>query len=1090
MSSPRVLVVEDNPVTRKMMRFALETEKYDVVEAGDGRTALALTAEKPPDLVVQDYVLPDMDGVRLIESLRKRPGGEEIPVLMVTGMVSHLDELRSHVSGPTTILPKPLEPSRLLEVVRSYLAAPRPTVGRGRKVLVIDDEVVGRKLAAMRLKEAGFDVDTAGSGEEGLQRLKEQRPDIVLSDVLMPGIDGYQLCQDVRQDPELEGVHVVLLSSAFLEPGDHELAREVGATALLPRTPDLHEAISSLTDILSRKDPPPPTAGGKATAALHAERVQSQLEKQVARNESLLRQGAIQAAALSVIRGLALALASPHDVPNILGDVLVHCLDAAGLSTGLLYVSQPGGGFRLQAQSGIPSSGRDAAADAFGRPDVLQKVLEAGEPVAYQTTLPSLDAPHREFLGAFGKDSALFVPFLVGSEPVGVLVLAADSQDLSDPVWEGFARTLGVQFGQTIALGRFLAQGAASETKYRTLMQQANDAILILDSHRKVVEANHEAERLLGRPREEIVGHPYEDFMVPLGSRDLLRPGDEPAAPAKLRMVQRRIVRGSGEEVPVEVSGSIVWGAEGGPTVLAILRDITERVRAEEALRQSAEQYRSLFEGNPHPMWVYDPVSLAFLAVNQAAVRQYGYSVEEFLGRTIADIRPEEELPNLMASLGKGLASDGVWRHKRKDGTFLEADISASPIVFRGRQARLVLATDVTEKQRLEAQLLHSQKMEAVGRLAGGVAHDFNNLLGVITGYSELLRGNLEEGHPGIRRLEQIEKAAYRAAALTKQLLAFSRKEVIQPRIVDMNAIVQDLEKMLERLIGEDVELAISLGDEVGKIRADEGQVEQVIANLVVNARDAMPRGGRLILETRNTYFDEIYARSHAEVAPGAYVMLAVSDTGHGMDAQTLSRIFEPFFTTKEAGKGTGLGLATVFGIVKQSRGHITVYSELGHGTTFKVYFPTVEDEWSAKPEEGVPLPLEKATETVLLVEDADPLREMIKEVLEDAGYSVVEHADPESALADLPGRGGEIHLILTDIVMPKMSGPELAARVQAQRPGIRTLFMSGYSNEAVTRNGVLEEGTQFLQKPFTSDALLRKVRATLEAPPAEPQKG
>jgi len=294
---------------------------------------------------------------------------------------------------------------------------------------------------------------------------------------------------------------------------------------------------------------------------------------------------------------------------------------------------------------------------------------------------------------------------------------------------------------------------------------------------------------------------------------------------------------------------------------------------------------------------------------------------------------------------------------------------------------------------------------------------------------------------------------------------------------------------MLERLIGEDVELAMSLGEEVGKIRADQGQIEQVVANLVVNARDAMPRGGRLIIETRNTYFDEAYARGHAEVSPGAYVMLAVSDTGHGMDAQTLSRIFEPFFTTKEAGKGTGLGLATVFGIVKQSRGHINVYSELGHGTTFKVYLPTIEDEWSARPEEGVPLPLTKATETVLLVEDADPLREMIKEVLESAGYLVIEAADPEQALTALGGHSEEISLILTDIVMPKMSGPELAARIQARRPGIRTLFMSGYSNEAVTRNGVLEEGTQFLQKPFTSDALLRKVRATLDAPPTEAPK-
>jgi two-component system cell cycle sensor histidine kinase/response regulator CckA len=508
-----------------------------------------------------------------------------------------------------------------------------------------------------------------------------------------------------------------------------------------------------------------------------------------------------------------------------------------------------------------------------------------------------------------------------------------------------------------------------------------------------------------------------------------------------------------------------------------MLDQIQER---DQALQESEEQYRLLFEGNPHPMWVYDPDTLSFLAVNEAAVRLYGYAREEFLRMTIKDIRPVTDVPELLKSLkGTSRRSDGPWRHLKKDGSTLAVTVSSSEIRFRGTPARLVLATDMTEKTRLEAQLLQAQKMEAVGRLAGGVAHDFNNLLGVITGYSEMIRKDLERHHPVQKRVDQIEKAAQRAAALTRQLLAFSRKEVHQPKVLDLNEVVADVDKMLQRLIGEDIELVVSAGADLLNVRADPGQIEQVIVNLVVNARDAMPQGGQVTIETASTFLDETYARTHAEVSPGPYVMLAVSDTGHGMDTETLSHIFEPFFTTKEESKGTGLGLATVFGIVKQSGGHISVYSEPGHGTTFKIYLPGVEDEKAAV--EGViSAPLPQGTETILLVEDAEALRVMIRELLETAGYLVLESSDPEEALGRLRVHQGPVDLVLTDVVMPRMSGPDLVGNVRKVRPGIRALYMSGYTNEAIGRHGVLEQGTQFLQKPFTSEALLRKIMETL----------
>jgi len=386
----------------------------------------------------------------------------------------------------------------------------------------------------------------------------------------------------------------------------------------------------------------------------------------------------------------------------------------------------------------------------------------------------------------------------------------------------------------------------------------------------------------------------------------------------------------------------------------------------------------------------------------------------------------------------------------------------------------------VSDKRRLETQLLQAQKMEAVGRLAGGVAHDFNNLLGVITGYSELLGKTLEPEHRGWGRLREIQKAAERAAGLTRQLLAFSRKQVLATRVLDLNHIVGELEKMLRRLIGEDVQLLSKTAVGLWPVRADSGQIEQVIVNLVVNARDAMPRGGTVVVETSNVLVDDSYARAHADVSLGAYVLLTVSDTGEGMDEATQSHIFEPFFTTKEEGKGTGLGLATVFGIVKQSGGHIRVYSEPGVGSTFKVYLPRAYKDAEVEPPPEPAKPL-RGTETILLVEDAEALRIMIREILEGAGYGVIECADSAEALRKPAPDVARAHLLLTDVIMPQTSGPEVARSLRKKHPGLKVLFMSGYTNQAIGHHGVLDEGAQLLEKPFTTEGLLRKVRSVLD---------
>jgi two-component system, cell cycle sensor histidine kinase and response regulator CckA len=515
---------------------------------------------------------------------------------------------------------------------------------------------------------------------------------------------------------------------------------------------------------------------------------------------------------------------------------------------------------------------------------------------------------------------------------------------------------------------------------------------------------------------------------------------------------------------------------------------VIERKRTEAQLRESETRYRLLFEANPQAMWVYDNETLRFLAVNEAAVRRYGYSRPEFLGMTLWDIRlPSEHarLQEIMDQPAPGARVVIDVRHRRKDGMVIEVEVAADSIEFSGRPASLVSVQDVTERKRLEGQLRQSQKIEAVGQLAGGIAHDFNNLLTAITGYSELLLEDLGAQDPRRLDVEEIRKAAWRAASLTQQLLAFSRKQVLQPQIIDLNHVVANAENLLRRLIGEHITLRTSLDPALGATTADPAQLDQVIVNLAVNARDAMPQGGQLLIETRNVDMDAAYAAAHAGVAAGPYVLLAVSDTGVGMDEATKARLFEPFFTTKAPGKGTGLGLSTVYGIVKQTGGFTWVYSEPGKGATFKIYLPRVAAKAHPIGASALPAEIARGTETILLVEDEPALRAVARRALERQGYVILEAPDGEAGLAIAAAHTGPLHLLLTDVVMPGLSGRDMAMRLVTSRPGLRVLYMSGYTDDAIVQHGVLEAGIQFLQKPFTPNALARKVRDVLDSAPA-----
>lgn len=640
--------------------------------------------------------------------------------------------------------------------------------------------------------------------------------------------------------------------------------------------------------------------------------------------------------------------------------------------------------------------------------------------------------------------------------------------------------------------------------------------------------------------------------------------------------------------------------------------EVVARKRAVGALAASEQSYRLLFESIPHPMWVYDVETLAFLAVNDAAVAHYGYSAEEFLSMTILDIGPPDEIPVVLKAV-QALSPEEITtqvfrRHRRRDGTLIDVEDISREVVLGGRRARLVLATDITnrkrqeealreseeryrtvteaasdtiitidedstilfvnraaeeafgyttqemlgqkltmlipghlnsvhqaggaryvatgkkhiawnatelpglhktgreiplevsfgefmrngrrfftgiardntEREQLHSQLRQSQKMEAIGQLAGGVAHDFNNLLTVISGYCELALTTADIDDKLRHHLDQISEAGKRARLLVAQLLAFSRKQLLQPRVLDLNEVVANTHQMLRRLIGEDIDLVSIPRPGLGHVLADAGQIEQIILNLSVNARDAMPAGGKLTIETDNVELDENYARKHAEVFPGRYVLVAVSDTGYGMDAATRARIFEPFFTTKSLGKGTGLGLSTVYGIVKQSGGHIWLYSEPGKGTTFKVYLPRVDE--AVETSEALVEHAEslRGSETLLLTEDEEAVRRLARSVLEMYGYNVLEAASGAEAI-ELLKQTGNIALLITDVVMPQMSGKELAANAGRVSPKMRVLYLSGYADNAIFHHGVLEEGVSFLAKPFTQEGLARKVRQVLD---------
>jgi PAS domain S-box-containing protein len=646
-----------------------------------------------------------------------------------------------------------------------------------------------------------------------------------------------------------------------------------------------------------------------------------------------------------------------------------------------------------------------------------------------------------------------------------------------------------------------------SERTLDSIIKAIPDIVYRLDTKGRITFVN-DTVRMYGYTPDELIGVSIFDLVHP-EDRDLAncrvnerRTGDRHTKNLEIRLISKnlgtrdfevRSIRHGGDPVfLIEAEGVYDRGLSESAVFLGtqgVARDITEQKLAERELIASERRFRNLIRDTPDG--VYVRVGNRPMLTNPKFRAMFGYSVEELSSpdfNMLKLVAPEdraaeqERMAQLDASPDGWVTRFEAFNAITRTGQIIPAEVRLSRIEWDGQPAILGFVQDISERRALEEQLRQSQKMEAIGRLAGGVAHDFNNILTAIVGYSELTMLTLHQDDPLRENVEQIARAVDRATSLTRQLLAFSRKQVLQPKVLNLNGIITDMQKMLRRLIGEDIELTIHPCADLGLIKADPGQMEQVILNLVVNARDAMPGGGFISIATNNVQLDENYCQDNPDVQPGDYIMMSVSDNGTGIEPDVLGQIFEPFFTTKPHGKGTGLGLSTVYGIVKQSGGHISVYSEVGRGTTFKIYLNrslgTLPDKRSRGPAEG-----NGGSETILVVEDEDAVRDFVQKILQFNGYTVHVANSADIAIRFMKTHSGKINLLLTDVIMPKSSGADLAREVTLLRPDTRILFMSGYTDDAVVHHGVLEPGVAFLPKPFTTDALLKQVREALDGP-------
>jgi two-component system, cell cycle sensor histidine kinase and response regulator CckA len=933
-----------------------------------------------------------------------------------------------------------------------------PIVG---KILVVDDEIELKNGLVDALSKQNYDARGYESGRDALEALRGEDFDVLISDLMMPEMDGIALIKAALEiDPHL--VAIIMTGQGTIQTAVD--AMKAGTFDYVLKPFRMH----TLMPILTR-----------------------------AINTRRLRKENLQLRETVTIYELAQTIAftlDPQTLISKLADAALQQTDADEVS--ILLPINDGGELYVAAVRG----------------ENRQRLL--GERVPVEDTISGWVARERTPLLLHGEinderfrtlwphpeiRSAVSVPMQVANKLVGIINLNV------------LQRPRAFNLGQMKALTILASTAAAAlesaslytlvrdaEEKYRSIFDNATEGLFQSTSEGRFLTVNPAFARILGYASpEEIISH-----ITDIGRQLYVDPEDRVKASQLqegsgfIQTFEFRAYRKDGKMIWLSVNRRSVRNKDGQEIYIeGSVEDITERKRIEEALREtvrSKEESLALLDTllSTAPIgFAFHTPDLIYERINESLASINGLSVTEHLGHTLSEVLPEMAKvlePIMQRALASGepvldVELSGVTpavpgRQRHWLASFYPVRMKAGEILGVG-----VLLSEITDRKQLEDQLRQSQKMEAVGQLAGGIAHDFNNLLTAITGYSSMGLQYIDENHRIKGYLEEIKKAGDRAANLTRQLLAFSRKQILQPLPLNLNDIVSDINKLLQRLIGEDIQLSVKLGLELRRIKVDPGQIEQVLVNLAVNSRDAMPRGGKLTIETANEELSQEYTSRHIGLQAGRYVVLSVSDNGMGMDEKTEERIFEPFFTTKGKEKGTGLGLSTVYGIVKQSGGHISVYSEVGHGTTFKIYLPEYDAPETTE-SAAVPNASSRGSETVLLVEDEDVVRGLARQILEQEGYSVLEASRGEEALSLCAAYKQPIQLLLTDVVMPETSGKEVADRLRTLRPEIKVLFMSGYTDEAIVHHGVLDAKVEFIQKPFTPVALARKVREVIDS--------
>ena len=1003
-------------------------------------------------------------------------------------------------------------------------------------VLVIDDHAASRDYLTFVLEHTGHRVITAEDGSRGLELARSDRPALIISDILMPTMDGIELARHLRADPALANIPLIFYTATYRQREAERVAATVGASRVLLKPADPDVLLAMVAELIG--------SGAHAPAAAPEQRAseREQLLERLARATSALD---LTSQRLALLIEAGREFTAQHD-PRLLAEQLARAARSmVSARYAVVLLAQDRGGSLLRAVAGLPHDPDAHLPERLPDEGLISRVFASG-PTLRES---DLEGPEAAGLPRGHPGLTHLIAARVGpaERPVGLVyavdkigggpfeateeVLLSTLADQVGTVHENSRlyrdlqqeladrklteRRLAIQYGVTrivaepippeqavprvlAALGSHLdwAFGAywsrdagASKIRCRASWSSPKRDVKAFEQMVKSIELEA-GEGLVGevwnsaRPfaTAEVSGHPgiaRPEELVKAGIHAVC------AFPVISSVGVEAVVElFSLETVALDEATLDMMGALG-----ALVGQYLERKRAMAALEESEERHRVISELTTDFTYSYrvqPDGTMQLMHLSSGFAKMFELQPRTVEGdQWLRHIHPDDQarVSTEMQRLLAGHESSSEFRVTAADGKVHYLRAYSKPVLDgEGRVVRFFgAAQDLTNQRMLEEQLRQSQKMEAVGRLAGGIAHDFNNMLTVINGYAGMVLERVKD-QEGIREdVAEIATAGERAASLTRQLLAFSRRQVLQPRVMEVNTAVAEMDRMLQRLIGENIELVTRLDPRAGLVKIDPTQVEQVLMNLVVNARDAMPSGGKLTIETSPVDLDRDYAQTHPDVKPGPYVLLAISDTGIGMDREVQARIFEPFFTTKKKGEGTGLGLSTVYGIVQQSGGHVRVYSEPGHGTTLRIYLPREGGAVEPRASGTESTQAARAHETVLIVEDEPSVRKLSVKVLRDCGYTVLEAEDAPAALEIAGKFDGHLHLIVTDVVMPSMSGPELLERVREKRPALRALFVSGYTEGAVMRHGTLKPGTPFLAKPFSPASLARRVREVLE---------